>query len=682
LARLREGKELEKEEEKGLVKAIDLALTAPGGSETERLTQVKKEAEEVGCPTVGLVMGGATKIKQYVFESAKLPEIRGASGLLDRINRFDLRALFGRPSDGSKQCRASEVRGEVSARHPGCALPDCWECVIYANGGEILAFAPTKVAPILCDEIEYLYTSETLVANSVAVWRECSLEELQFGIKPLQFWTKEFSAISDEDLKDLLASYYGGLEQDAFLKRKTFGELADALALEKLRRREGNSTDGRLPKSLVCIETNPYARRCESCDRRAAVVQDDQAAEPSKSFFCEPCARKRVFGQMAKGAAARTAWFNDAGFQWEPEEATAWTKRFEEWLSQDNNLQKTYYGPATKASVTAPDDLKDIADVADPPEYVGMVFADANNMGGFLSSLRTPDDYQQFAEEVYKATEEATFTALASHLHPAKGKHPFEILCIGGDDVLLIVPAQAALPIAVTIAEKASEELARTLPKFLAAQTPAEQWSLFQRVKADGQAPADQQSQIAFSSGVIIAQQHTPVFLLQRLAEELLKSAKKKAKELSNGSRKYYGATIDFASLKSIGMIATNVDDFRGRALKRDKLHLTARPYTIPEIKALLTTIKELKKSDFPRSQLYRLRQQIEKGWLASTVDYLYFRSRSADAESLREVLDEVWVGQHGRAGGIGLWLKRAPDEWETILGDLLEIYDFVSAEG
>ena len=103
LARLREGKELEKEEEKGLVKAIDLALTAPGGSETERLTQVKKEAEEVGCPTVGLVMGGATKIKQYVFESAKLPEIRGASGLLDRINRFDLPALFRRPSEASEK---------------------------------------------------------------------------------------------------------------------------------------------------------------------------------------------------------------------------------------------------------------------------------------------------------------------------------------------------------------------------------------------------------------------------------------------------------------------------------------------------------------------------------------------------------------------------------------------------
>ncbi|MEH2027738.1 hypothetical protein [Nostoc sp.] len=44
---------------------------------------------------IGLVYGGATKIKQYVFEESKLPDIRGASALLDRINLVDLPAFFG-----------------------------------------------------------------------------------------------------------------------------------------------------------------------------------------------------------------------------------------------------------------------------------------------------------------------------------------------------------------------------------------------------------------------------------------------------------------------------------------------------------------------------------------------------------------------------------------------------------
>lgn len=44
---------------------------------------------------VALVYGGATKIKGYVFESARLPEVRGASALFDRINLYDVPALWG-----------------------------------------------------------------------------------------------------------------------------------------------------------------------------------------------------------------------------------------------------------------------------------------------------------------------------------------------------------------------------------------------------------------------------------------------------------------------------------------------------------------------------------------------------------------------------------------------------------
>jgi CRISPR-associated protein Cmr2 len=51
---------------------------------------------------IGLVYGGATKIKGYVFEAAKLQDIRGASALLDRINLIDLPA-FLESQDGIPQ---------------------------------------------------------------------------------------------------------------------------------------------------------------------------------------------------------------------------------------------------------------------------------------------------------------------------------------------------------------------------------------------------------------------------------------------------------------------------------------------------------------------------------------------------------------------------------------------------
>jgi CRISPR-associated protein Cmr2 len=220
--------------------------------QNSRLMQLSKW---LNSPRIALVMGGATKIRQYVFESAKLPEIRGASGLLDRINLRDVPALFAQEPYWLKElrCKAEmdreeleeaerlvkQVREGFQARY-GVEPLDCEESIIYANGGEVLAFASLKLADSLTEAIERLYTRETLTANSVAVWRSCPLIELRFGLRPLAFWTDELTACTDETLQELLRDYYGKLNSESFFSRKTFGEVAAALALEKLRRREGN----------------------------------------------------------------------------------------------------------------------------------------------------------------------------------------------------------------------------------------------------------------------------------------------------------------------------------------------------------------------------------------------------------------------------------------------------------
>ena len=78
----------------------------------------------------------------------------------------------------------------------------------------MLAFAPLKLAALLTDAIEGLYTQQTLIANRVAACRACSLVELRFGLRPLQFWIKEFSDIADESVQTLLHGYYGGRDPE------------------------------------------------------------------------------------------------------------------------------------------------------------------------------------------------------------------------------------------------------------------------------------------------------------------------------------------------------------------------------------------------------------------------------------------------------------------------------------
>ena len=155
-------------------------------------------------------MGGATKIKGYFLESARLPEIRGASALLDRINLEDIPAVFGRHIRHDPM-RAKRFHKNFSKR-TGHSL-SAPECIIYAAGGSTLAFTPTCVVHEIADEMERIYTQETLVANSVAVGGTFDLLELQYGLNPTGF---------SEDGK--------------IPESKCFGELTTKLAQAQLRR--------------------------------------------------------------------------------------------------------------------------------------------------------------------------------------------------------------------------------------------------------------------------------------------------------------------------------------------------------------------------------------------------------------------------------------------------------------
>ena len=242
---------------------------------------------------IGLVLGGATKIKGYFLESAKLPEIRGASALLDRINLEDVPALFGRKPHDKK--RSEHIRKEFSDR-TGHVL-NAPECIIYAAGGSTLAFTPASVVHQIADEIERIYTKETLVANSVAAGDTFDLLELQYGLNPTNFWIEDFHKACAGS-EELMVNLYGGLDESDFRKRKYFGELTTKLAQAQMHRREGNPTlDRKTQRNLpTYVEVGSYQERCESCERRPIIIN-----EPKQ--LCEACTRKYVIGRITKKEA-------------------------------------------------------------------------------------------------------------------------------------------------------------------------------------------------------------------------------------------------------------------------------------------------------------------------------------------------------------------------------------------
>jgi CRISPR-associated protein Cmr2 len=649
---------------------------------------------------VDLVYGGATKVKQYVFESARLPEIRGASALLDHINRLDLPALWGQsptPPGELRQARYQATRDWFAKRFDATPL-DAPECVLYASGGNILALAPAGQGAQLAQAIERRYTEETQVAQSVAVASSFSLLELQYGRRPQTFWLDDLDGmLSQPALRRVLIDSYGIDTEDLYdapafqrwaagagalsaadtavvrawifgrdsladedarrLKpdrpigaRKGFGELVTLLAAQADRRRAGDGAGTGTTRFPVFVDLPSAARRCGSCDVRPAA---HNIPPPTGIVLCDACRHKRDAGLAAKKGPRD----DDTA---PPDQKLDWIQPWGDWLERmSKELQRTR---DIKATVNT---LPDIAEAAHglASGFVGLIYADGNNVGAHVAGLASIAAYRRFAQQMLDANERAVALALLEHLGPSERNKiwPFEIITIGGDDVLLFVPADRAPVVAATIAREF------------------------------GQAMNAYGTTITLSAGVLLMADHTPVRFARDLVESLLKSAKQRSKD---GDR---GPTIDFMALKAASMVSETIGAYRqvayrrtrrrkhGEQTRETRLHLTQRPYTLDDFEKLLDAGRTLERANFPRSQLHQLAEIVGEGQqLRASIDYSYFvergRGRGGPGNAYADF--DSAIGALCKSEESAPWrtLPGRPDrqEYDTPLLDLVEILPFI----
>lgn len=652
---------------------------------------------------IGLVYGGATKIKNYVFESANLTEIRGASAILDRINLIDLPAFFNKcPENQDLQTNFNNTRTWLgkSENYPDLLQALIPELIIYSTGGNILAFCPAAYVDDLANAIEKRYTTETLTANSCAVGNTFRLLEMRLGRLQTPFEnTLWFDWYQNNYSHPIVESYYGKVDSEDNLKqhffnRKSFNEIAGKLASLFNQRRSGNLHETRPSRCYPPrLETHPYLMRDEN-DRASALTQaDDLASEP---YFSEPLARKYLMGQKAKRENTSQNWYNKTGLTWKPGEVESWVKRFETFLDNaDTNKFQQYYQDYDPKNVTEARNLEEIAN-ASQSGYISFIYADGNNMGRYIQTIKTPEAYMQFSRDIFEATENSVYEALAKHLTPhqlgilskreSKKRpgsliHPFEIITIGGDDVILIVPAEKALPIAKTLGEQFEAILGQ---KPFYQRTATAKSKSAHRYNPD-HAPAST-CQLSMSIGVLTIDYKTPIYYAEKLGNQLLKSAKKRAKYLKDHYH-YYGGTVDILALKSVTMIASNIEAFRDKALKlklgNNHLNLLATPYTFHELGGVIETIQAFKQAEFPRSQLYQVRSFLARGKRSAILNYRYFTARLEHQKQqlLRDKFESVWCVAKTNNGNLAPWMyDQNQGIYETIWYDLVDFYLFVEA--
>jgi hypothetical protein len=559
----------------------------------------------------GLAMLSADtdRTQDYVFESARLPEVRGASRQLDDLNDH-----------------IAEMVGQ--AFHE--------ECVVYAGGGSLLALVPGDEAQLkrLRGEIETLYPKKTDVATITVDWRMVTPKMVRLGYPDGRFGG--------------LARWAGGW----------------------LRRRKEDKPPGPF------FEAPPHAIRCRSCNTRPA--------DPFASFpdwrLCKTCKNKRIY-------EGRLAWF----------------RRFQDFLDHHSQLrdEKYYRGydrfppfPSLREEKESPprwlpQDLSELGQASLARKgYVGLIHLDGDDFGDLFHHIPTGACYRQFSDDIMETAKYVVMAALATHLHPAQVRasearqeigeelapgelvwiHPFEIITVGGDDIWLIVPGDCAIPIAAAISKAFTEA---------------------------GLSRPDEDDPCTLSGGVVIADDHNPVRILQDLAKKLTLEAKRARHEAEEEAEAEVNAGyVDFHIFKSADMLDRKISTLRrkypytlsGLGEHGKDLRLMARPYPADVLYKLWQKLEALRgpKSPFPTSQMHRLAEALLLGRHQSTLFYEYQRARDTDDGYFERLDDALRAVQGDRVRDPTPWKDLEHDLYshQTALWDIAELYEFVSREG
>lgn len=540
-------------------------------------------------------------IKQYVFATDRLKDIRGASSRLDHLNRrtmLDLANKFG-----TKE--------------------------VYANGGSgmFLIEGDHDKAERLGQQIQREYIEQTKGGATISF----AVQELPEGIDP---WNDNT------------------------------GEMQKILELLNLRLLTAKVH----PQETRVLPSHPFMRPCDSCGTQYAenrdVGENDNLDEQRKRY-CEACRTKRVEdSRVRRGINTIIDERNTEQVKHADRHSYIWGKII-------SGLPLEYQIPP---NTERPSDFNELRNIAGGKDYLGLIYADGNNMGKIMGGLQNLAERQKTAETIDNAIFKALSVAINTHLKVIQGSKPmfpFDVLMVGGDDIVIVTPAAVALDVALTIA------------KIFQKETPG----------------------YTLSVGVVLAPIKYPFGLLQDLAESTLKHAKKEgAKKQASSEQNQQGASY----INFLVVAGSTSHDFQQVYSSLHKKHVpvsgkqgdadfyaTLRPYTPEDLHSLLNTIREGKRLSLGRTKLHQMREAVLQMNLTTSVSTSLAVLRNWRTRQQDFVLGQLFTlgdprKKHSIEDDPASWFPRVTFPWfvdrdgsyRTSLLDIVELYDFVMLEG
>ncbi|MGK5092860.1 hypothetical protein WDW89_12695 [Deltaproteobacteria bacterium TL4] len=428
---------------------------------------------------------------------------------------------------------------------------------------------------------------------------------------------------------------------------KVVSHPGDASQLTQLRPVLADLLSQELP--LVPLESPilSVVRVCESCAQFPA--SEAKKEHETVRFLCRPCVKKRERIDRGISQLPYIRAFVDFlknSSEYSPRFLTHPEQSIERWLEKQ-----------------LPDDLQELGTRTQTRKgYVGVIYADGNQMGKALSHLKGATEYAEFSKKVDQTLKEATFSAiLKAYPHALKSfedqdhSNPSlaaEILLLGGDDLLLVCGADKALSIASDIATS------------------------FETVF--------RQEGMSLGIGVLLSQSSLPIHTMIHLTEDLLKSAKKRSFWQEKQSRPTQSA-IDFRVITASSALDLSHSRETEWKLNRDTM-LTARPYTPEELNLLFKWVQQIH-GQVSSSRLHHLFEACQKSRTRGSQELfaLMGRMKPSQRKTLQGVLSE---SQNLRGGSVHPdklpWItpgEAGQADCCTVLGDMLEIYPYLTSQ-
>jgi hypothetical protein len=336
-------------------------------------------------------------IKGYVFGTNKLKEIRGASSLLDYLNRFKMNQI-------AQKYHATEV---------------------YANGGSGLYYVATEHADDFGREVQQAYHDETGGRASIT-----------FAQLPLPDVVTEEN-IKTQDITNPLETLQWHLQGEKLhppalltLASHPFLRLCDACGVEY--------ADASLaPEEIFHSPGEEDERYCTSCQRKRK--QEDRVDRRVR----------QLIQSLSPTSSTRNKLLHDEYM---------WTTIIERLHDFGYDIPKKTERPNDFDTFRNFKGAKDyFALIYADGNNMGRAVRECKTLPEYKALANDIDDALYTAI----CTAIARHLKIADHLKPKeqqagnlqKPVFPFDILLLGGDDICMLVPASVALDVALTMAE-------------------------------------------------------------------------------------------------------------------------------------------------------------------------------------------------------------------------------------